>query len=44
MDQALTPVRDDDEATLDLVTKTAGGREAISHQKKVARLTHAMHA
>jgi len=41
MDRALTPVQDDDEATLDLMTKTSGVREALEHQKKVARLTHA---
>ena len=44
MDQALTPVSDQDDVTLDLLTKTTGAREAISHQKKVARLTHAAHA
>src|SRR4029078_12425423 len=44
MDQALTPVNDQDDVTLDLLTKTTGAREAISHQKKVARLTHAAHA
>ena len=33
MDQALTPVRDDDEQTLDLLTKTDGGRAAVAHQK-----------
>jgi hypothetical protein len=38
MDQALTPVSDDDE-TLDLVTKTAGGRAAVAHHKKIAELT-----
>jgi hypothetical protein len=41
MDQALTPVRDDDEETLDLLTKTAGSRAAVAHVKKVAELTHA---
>jgi hypothetical protein len=39
MDRALTPVNDDDEVTLDLLTKTAGVRAALDHQKKVARLT-----
>jgi hypothetical protein len=39
MDRALTPVSDDDEVTLDLLTKTAGVRAALDHQKKVARLT-----
>jgi hypothetical protein len=42
MDQALTPVSDDD-ATLDLMTKTTGVRQALSHQKKVAELTLASH-
>jgi hypothetical protein len=41
MDQALTPVRDDDEETLDLLTKTEGGRAAVAHQKKIDELTHA---
>ena len=42
---ALTPVDDDDDATLDLMTKTTGSREALSHQKKVADLTRtAVHA
>jgi radical SAM superfamily enzyme YgiQ (UPF0313 family) len=38
MDQALTPVRDDD-ATLDLLTKTGGATAAIAHIRKVAELT-----
>ena len=38
-DQALTPVRDDDDVTLDLLTKTTGGRGAVAHIKKVAELT-----
>jgi len=41
MDQALAPVRDDEEETLDLLTKTAGARAAIAHLKKVEQLTHA---
>ena len=44
MDKALTPVDDDDDATLDLMTKTTGVREALTHQKKVAELTRAAHA
>ena len=40
MDIALTPVADDDEATLDLLTKTTGAKAAIDHIKKVAALTH----
>jgi radical SAM superfamily enzyme YgiQ (UPF0313 family) len=38
MDQALTPVSDDDE-TLDLLTKTTGARAAVAHVKKIAELT-----
>jgi hypothetical protein len=38
MDQALTPVRDDDE-TLDLFTKTGGAAAAIAHVRKIAALT-----
>lgn len=41
MDQALTPVTDDEDETLDLLTKTTGAREAVSHIKKVEELTHA---
>jgi radical SAM superfamily enzyme YgiQ (UPF0313 family) len=43
-DQALAPVGDDDDATLDLMTKTTGVQAAISHQKKVAALTHSVPA
>jgi hypothetical protein len=39
MDQALTPVRDDEDKTLDLLTKTAGAYAAVAHVKKVAELT-----
>ena len=39
MDQALTPVGDDGDETLDLFTKTAGGDAAVTHIKNVARLT-----
>jgi radical SAM family protein len=39
-DLALTPVRDDDdESTLDLLTKTTGAKAAIDHQNKVKELT-----
>ncbi len=41
MDTALMPVRDDDDAALDLLTKTTGGRAAVSHVRKVAELTGA---
>ena len=41
MDQALAPVSDEGDETLDLLTKTAGSRAAISHAKKVARLVDA---
>jgi hypothetical protein len=39
MDQALMPVRDDDEETLDLLTKTAGAKAALAHEKRVKDLT-----
>jgi radical SAM superfamily enzyme len=39
MDQALTPVSDDGDETLDLLTKTAGARAAVAHAKKIAELT-----
>jgi hypothetical protein len=44
MDQALTPVGDHEDETLELFTKTAGGLAAVSHIKKVAELTHAHRA
>ena len=40
MDQALTPVNDDDADTLDLMTKTSGARAAVAHIKRVSELTH----
>jgi hypothetical protein len=40
-DLALTPVHDGEDEELELLTKTAGAREAIAHVKKVAALTHA---
>jgi radical SAM superfamily enzyme YgiQ (UPF0313 family) len=39
MDQALAPVGDDGDETLELLTKTAGGRAAVAHAKKIAVLT-----
>ena len=39
MDQALTPVTEDDDQSLDLMTKTTGGTSAVAHLKNVARLT-----
>ena len=39
MDQALTPVSDDEDETLDLLTKTTGARAAVAHVKKIAELT-----
>jgi radical SAM superfamily enzyme YgiQ (UPF0313 family) len=39
MDQALTPVTDDGDETLDLLTKTTGARAAVAHLKKIAELT-----
>jgi Radical SAM superfamily len=41
-DLALMPVGNDDDEKLDLVTKTAGGRTAAAHIKKVAALTGAV--
>lgn len=41
IDQALTPVADDDEETLDLLTKTQGAKAAIAHQHKVEELIRA---
>jgi radical SAM superfamily enzyme YgiQ (UPF0313 family) len=40
-DLALTPARDEDEATLDLLTRTSGASVAIAHARKVAELTTA---
>jgi hypothetical protein len=39
MDRALTPVGDDNDETLDLMTKTTGARAALAHVKKIAGLT-----
>ena len=44
MDQALTPVGDDDDETLDLFTKTTGGGAAVAHIKRIARLIGAPRA
>ena len=41
MDRAITPVGEDGDETLDLLTKTTGGRAAVAHIKKVAELTSA---
>ena len=38
-DQALAPVSDDGDETLDLLTKTTGGRAAVAHVNKIAALT-----
>jgi hypothetical protein len=40
-DLALISVREDQDETLDLFTKTTGAREAIAHFKRVSKLTHA---
>jgi len=40
MDLALSPVGDDDDEALDLMTKTSGAVGAVAHAKKVAALTH----
>jgi radical SAM superfamily enzyme YgiQ (UPF0313 family) len=39
MDPALTPVSDDGDDTLDLLTKTTGARAAVAHIRKIAGLT-----
>jgi radical SAM superfamily enzyme YgiQ (UPF0313 family) len=44
MDQALTPVLDDEEESFDYLSKTDGAKAAIEHLKKVAELTHRDHA
>ena len=41
MDLALTPVCDDDDTTLDLLTKTTGALAAVAHVNKVKELTGA---
>jgi radical SAM superfamily enzyme YgiQ (UPF0313 family) len=41
MDQALTPVEDNEEERLELFTKTSGGTAAVTHVRKIAKLTHA---
>jgi hypothetical protein len=41
IDAALTPVGDDNDATLDLMTKTTGAGAAVAHIRKVAELTGA---
>ena len=37
MDQALTPVRDDDDGTLDLLTKTIGAQAALARARRASR-------
>ena len=39
IDKALTAVREDEDTTLDLLTKTTGAQAAVAHVRKVARLT-----
>ena len=41
MDQALTPVAEHEDESLDLFTKTAGAKAAVDHLKKVHDITHA---
>jgi hypothetical protein len=38
-DLSLSAPEDDDDAALDLLTKTGGARAAVAHAKKVAELT-----
>ena len=42
--QTLTPVSDDDEQMLGLLTKTAGAKAAVNHLKKVHDITHGKQA
>jgi radical SAM superfamily enzyme YgiQ (UPF0313 family) len=42
-DQSMMPVADDEEITLDLLTKTTGASAAVAHLKKVAELTGVGH-
>jgi hypothetical protein len=44
IDIALTPIEDDEDETFDYLTKTDGAKAAIDHLKKVAELTHRVHA
>jgi Radical SAM superfamily len=44
MDRSLTPVCEDDDATLDLLTKTSGAMAAVDRQKQVAELSRVAHA
>jgi hypothetical protein len=39
IDQSLTPVADDEEISLDLLTKTTGASAAVVHLRKIAQLT-----
>jgi radical SAM superfamily enzyme YgiQ (UPF0313 family) len=39
LDQALEPVGDDDDASLDLLTRTTGALAAVAHERKIAELT-----
>ena len=41
MDQALEPVDDEDESSLDLLTQTTGALAAVAHERKIAELTGA---
>jgi hypothetical protein len=40
-DTALTPVTDDEEMTLNLLTNTTGARAAVAHSNEIRRLTGA---
>jgi hypothetical protein len=43
MDRALTPVSEDEDETLELLTKTTGASAAVAHvKKKIAELTGRM--
>jgi hypothetical protein len=40
-DPPLAPVGDEEDMTLDLLTRTTGARAAVAHLKKVAEITGA---
>jgi hypothetical protein len=42
MDEALQPVTDEEEETLEMFTHNAGARQAVVHARKVAKLTHSV--
>jgi hypothetical protein len=43
LDRALSPAGEDEDSTLDLLTKTRGAKAAVDRRKKVAELVRAAH-